>query len=178
MTERLAGLKEKAFVKYKTERLIIREIKESDVSHLIEMNNNLNVMKYIATSGFNPTSAEIELTSVHNQKKYYRKYQGFGLWMIQTTHDTVGWISLKYNNDLGSYELGYRLKEKDWYKGYAIEACKGLLEYIGKLEVSQIQAVALKGNTGSIAVMKKMGMSYYKKCHIYNEDVVVYRYVV
>ena len=171
-------MKEKASVKYKTERLIIREIKEEDVSHLIEMNNNPNVMKYITTSGFNPTSAEIELTSVYNQKKYYKKFQGFGLWMIQTTHDTVGWISLKYNSDLGSYELGYRLKEKDWYKGYATEACKGLLEYIGKLDISQIQSVAIQANRNSIAVMKKIGMIYYKNSYIYNEDVVVYRYLV
>ncbi|MBI9012145.1 MAG: GNAT family N-acetyltransferase [Clostridiales bacterium] len=165
-------------MKYKTERLIIREIKEGDVSHLIEMDNNPNVMKYITTSGFNPTSAEIELTSIHNQKKYYKKFQGFGLWMIQTTADTIGWISLKYNSDLESYELGYRLKESEWNKGYATEACKGLLEYIRKLDISQIQAVAVPANRGSIAVMKKIGMIYTKNSNIYNEDVVVYRYVV
>ena len=178
MTERLDGLREKASVKYKTERLIIREIREDDMSHLIEMNNNPNVMKYISTSGFNPSSAESELDSIHRQKKYYKKFQGFGLWMIQTIDDTVGWISLKYNSDLGSYELGYRLKEKDWSKGYATEACMGLLKYIDKLDVSEVQAVAVLDNESSIGVMKKIGMSYYKDSHIYNEDVVVYKYVV
>ena len=175
---RWVGLKHQVSVKYRTKRLIVRDIKDEDIVHLIEMNNNPKVMKYISSSGFNPTSAEEEKKSIIKQKKYYKKHQGFGLWMIQDVHDTVGWISLKYNSDLKAYELGYRLKEKEWHKGYATEACIGLFDYIKKLDVKEVQAVVMPDNNASIGVMKKIGMTYFKKTSIYNEDVIVYKGVL
>ncbi len=162
---------------FHTERLRVREINKTDIGHLLEMNNNPNVMAYISTSGFNPSSAEAELKSVIKQQKYYKKHAGFGLWMIDTPLDTVGWISYKYNGDLDGFELGYRLKESYWSKGYMTEACMGLIDYLRKYDVRTFYAVALKENTGSTHVMNKIGMTYYKKDHLYNENVVIYKYV-
>lgn len=141
------------------------------------MNNNPNVMKYIS-SDFNPTSASIEAEAIIKQKKYYRKFHDFGLWMIQEKDKTIGWISIKYNSDLKAYELGYRLKECEWGRGIVTEACLGMLDYLEKIGVHDFQAVAMVANTASISVMKKIGMTYLKTTTMYNEEVVIYKGVL
>lgn len=161
---------------FHTERLVIRQIAEDDLAHLLEMNNNPNVMKFISTSGFNPSSASEELKSIKKQQLYYKKHQNYGLWMIDAPYDTVGWISLKYNGDLNGFELGYRLKEKAWGKGYATEACLGLIKYAAFFGVKTIYAVAVKENTASIHVMKKIGMTFKRTDYCYDEIVEVYGY--
>jgi len=176
--ERLVGLKELISVKYRTKRLVVRKILKSDVTHLLEMNNNPKVMKYIATAGFNPTSATIEMASIVKQKKYYKKHADFGMWMIQFGSKTIGWISLKYNSDLKNYELGYRLKESAWGNGYITEACFGLIEYVRKIRVKEFKAIAMNGNKSSVNIMKKIGMTYSDTAKMYNEDVVVYKYTL
>jgi len=162
-------------MRFSTERLIIRDIRESDLEHLLEMNNNPAVMRYIATGGFNPTSAKEELKAIQRQLKYYKKHEHTGLWMIDTTFDTIGWISIKYNEDLKGYELGYRLKERYWSNGYATEACEGLIEYISRFNINSLYAVALNTNYASTRVMEKIGMKMDHRGHLLNDNVLVYK---
>lgn len=156
--------------------MFVREILESDLPHLLEMNNNHKVMQYISTEGFNPTSASIEAASIKKQKKYYKKYADFGMWMIQIKSKTIGWISLKYNSDLKNYELGYRLKESAWGHGYVTEACFGLIEYVRKNEVKGFESLAMVDNKSSINVMEKIGMTHSDTLKMHNKNVVVYKY--
>jgi len=159
---------------YTTERLIARKINKDDVGHLLEMNNNPKVMKYISSKDFNPVSAQEEMSSINRQIAYYKKYQSFGLWMIETPSDSIGWISLKYNNDLQGYEVGYRLKETYWGSGYCTEAVKGAIHYAKKVGVKKVYAVAMVDNMASISVMKKVGMTFEEDGHLYNEKVKIY----
>lgn len=162
-------------MRFNTDRLRVRDIRQDDLEHLLEMNNNPAVMRYISTQGFNPTSAEEELQSIQRQLKYYKKYEHTGLWMIDTTFDTIGWLSIKYNDDLKGYELGYRLKERYWSKGYATEACMGLIDHVSNFGIQVIYAVAVDNNYASTRVMEKIGMRFDHRGHLYNENVLVYR---
>lgn len=159
---------------FKTNRLTIRKIKTDDLEHLLEMNNNYNVMKDISTLEFYPSSAKRELESINKQQTYYKENLGFGLWMIDNEVDTIGWISLKLNPEIKEYEIGYRIKEKYWRKGYTTEAGLKILEYAKSKGIKKVSAVALERNVGSTAVMKKIGMTFSHYDFLYGEHVVVY----
>lgn len=63
----------------------------------------------------------------------------------------------------GETEVGYVLHKKFWGKGVASEAVTVLLEYARKnIDVDYIIAYADAGNIGSLRVMEKCGMSFYK----------------
>ena len=56
-------------------------------------------------------------------------------------------------------EVGYRINMKYQKKGYALEAVHALLSYLFKeMNVHKLIAVCLVKNTGSWALMEKLGM--------------------
>ncbi len=163
---------------FKTDRLIIREIKESDVEHLHQMNNNENVMKYINTKAFENKPIEKAIESVNKWTSYYKENPGFGLFMVDLKDEPIGWVCLRYLEGLEGYELGYRFKEKHWKKGYASEASKVLIDYaFNEKNIKSISAVAIEANIGSTSVMKKVGMSFNRTDFLYDENVVIYSIV-
>ena len=64
-------------------------------------------------------------------------------------------------------EIGWRFKQASWGHGYATEAALALCdELIKQDDVKAISATALKDNTASIKIMKKLGLQFIKTIHI------------
>ncbi|MCH4886011.1 GNAT family N-acetyltransferase [Acidaminobacter sp. JC074] len=160
---------------YTTERLVIRPIEESDAKYLYEMNNDPEVMRYISTGPFKGTDMTKVLETIQKRQAYYKEHPGFGLWMIDYNDQPAGWLILRLNEEVGGYEIGYRLRKAFHKLGIMTEACLGLLDYARSLNVDEIYAVALRDNKASIGVMKKIGMTFDRQDNLYNEDVDVYR---
>ena len=60
-------------------------------------------------------------------------------------------------------EIGWRFKQASWGHGYATEAALALCdELIKQDDVKAISATALKDNTASINIMKKLGLQFIK----------------
>lgn len=161
------------FTQLETDRLIIREVKITDVNDLFEMDSNPNVHKYIERKPLKTIEEEEKVVNIL-QNQY--KQNGIGRWALELkkTGEVIGWAGFKfYSESLNShknfYELGYRLKEKHWGKGYTTEACKKILEY-GFNEFSLTFACALidERNTASKNVAQKLGFKYINT-FIYNE---------
>lgn len=58
-------------------------------------------------------------------------------------------------------DIGWRLKRNAWGKGYATEAAKSCLKYATEeLNLNEIYSIASTPNIKSIAIMKKIGMTY------------------
>lgn len=157
-----------------TKRLTVRPINEEDLIYLLEMNNDYDTMQFIS-SQFQLTSANQECQSIKKQIAYYKENPGFGLWMLDTDEDTIGWVSLKYNEHVKGYEIGYRLRKAFWNKGYATEAVAGVLDYAKEKELECVYAVAMKTNVASLKVMQKVGMTFDREDYLYNEYVYVYK---
>ena len=54
-----------------------------------------------------------------------------GRWAIHTTSEMVfsGWCGLKYWPEVDEIDLGYRLMQKVWGKGFATEAAQHTLDH-------------------------------------------------
>ena len=83
----------------------------------------------------------------------------------------AGLIHEALNPKNSNIEVGYRLHQKYWNKGYATELATAFIAWgFNKFHLNQIVAFCKEGNVRSSHVMKKCGLTYDGK-HLYNQQV-------
>lgn len=150
-------------LKLETNRLYLRPINEEDDQNFFEMDSNPKVHIFL---GNNPvTSIEQSREKIKGVLQQYKDYGVGRLAMIKKdTGEFVGWSGLKFERELRKefdyYDLGYRLNEKFWGKGFATEAAKASLEYGFKdLKLKEICAAADVNHTVSNKILKNIGLN-------------------
>ncbi len=148
-----------------TERLILRELGSKDARDFFELNNDPQVLRYTGDEPFN------SLSEAEDFLKNYSHYSehGFGRWAIIRKEDDefLGWCGLKFNEE-NSVDIGFRIYQKYWGKGYATEAARKSLEIgFSQFGLKEIIGRTAKENVGSVRVLEKIGMKYFKngECH-------------
>lgn len=149
-----------------TERLILREVIETDVDGFFELDSNPDVHNYL---GNRPIKTKTEADNIirHIRKQY--KENGIGRWAIEDKKTTafLGWTGLKLekeniNNHLDYYDLGCRIIAKYWGQGIALESSKTCLKYgFEHLKLPTIYAAAQIENLASNAILKKLGFFFH-----------------
>jgi RimJ/RimL family protein N-acetyltransferase len=150
-----------------TERLCIRWLTEEDVPHLVEMDSDPEVMRYITlTTTANPEDSRNWVRSLY--ERYYEAGSRYGLFAAEekATGEFVGWFALRpalhyrfaveveFREE--ELEVGYRFRRKFWGRGLATEGTRALVEYgFADPLVNAIVAVALVENRASTRVMEK-----------------------
>jgi ribosomal-protein-alanine N-acetyltransferase len=137
-------------IEIKTERLVVKKIKNSDKERLVTLLGDFNVSKTLGTVAYPYTIIDAEkwLETTKNQE--------FNL-NIFLNDSLIGGVGLRLDED-EFYELGYWLGADYWGQGYGTEAVKGLLDCaISKLQSPKIKANVDKENTTSAKVLEKMG---------------------
>jgi ribosomal-protein-alanine N-acetyltransferase len=146
-----------------TERLIIKNLEDSDLSDLFELDSCSEVYKFFD----NQTSKTIEESKVWLdwiKNQYILK--GIEVCAVFRKEDFcfIGLCGLRIKTDLFSdnqerYELVYRFMKKHWGKGYATEASKAWISYaVETLKIKHVFAEIDPENSNSIAVAEKLGM--------------------
>ena len=161
-----------------TDRLLLREMKMSDAEKLYEMECNPNVHKYLWNKPI--TSIEEVYKYIEMVRDQYVKNE-IGRFVVieKESNELMGWAGLKYNtemvnNKVNFYDIGYRLNEKFWGKGYASEASFAWLDYgFNVMKINVIQAAAHADNIGSNKILKKIGL---KMTENYLEDGVYWNW--
>lgn len=142
-----------------TSRILLRETTPNDAKAVFDLNNDPEVIKYTGDPPFSSIgAARLFLKSYDHFEKYQR-----GRWAVcdKMTNEFLGWCGLKYHEDNGENDLGYRLYKKEWNKGYTTEASHLALQYgFRRLGLDSIIARADKANGASLKVMQKLGLSY------------------
>ena len=146
-----------------TDRLLLRPLDFSDAEGMFRLDSNANVHKYL---GNNPVKSIEEsnhyIENVRNQ--YLQNGTGRFAVILKDTHDFIGWCGIKFitepeNNHVNFYEIGYRLTEKHWGKGYGYESAKAWLDYgFEKMNIKTIYASAHADNVRSNRILRKIGM--------------------
>lgn len=145
---------------FKTERLGIRNWQDTDLPTFIEMCASPEVMKYFPSTS--PPEKTVELVR-RMQAQYEKKGYAYLPVELLETQEFIGFIGIM-DQDYGEYlpafvDIGWRLKESAWGKGYATEGAQAWMDFaFEKLELSEIYSVATMGNLGSQRVMQKLGM--------------------
>lgn len=158
-----------------TERLRLRQLAEQDMEKFYELESDPEVMRYIR--GGKPRSYEQVRQKLQDNIDYYQKYPLFGVWavIIKESEDFAGWVCLKHLDQTPDLEVGYRLLQKFWRKGYASEATEAVIRYGFEIcHLEKIYAVAQPENIASTGVMHKIGMQALGKAFHYETEVLKY----
>lgn len=149
-------------IQLETERLLIREIQETDLEDFFEMDSDPAVHVYIDQS---PVKSKEEMAEIIQliQKQYVEN--GIGRWAVldKETGEMLGWCGLKFyreplNGHSNIYEHGYRFKQKHWGKGFATESSKTILKWgFENLNIHHIYAITDPNNNNSMHVLGKLG---------------------
>jgi len=147
-----------------TERLTLRRFTTDDADLLIELDSDAAVMRYL--TGGSPTAPEIvRERHLPNIIAGYEKWRGdLGLFAAHEKDGGafIGWFCLRPEpqGPLDEAELGYRLRQAAWGKGYATEGSRALLgKAFTGLGVRMVWAETMAVNHGSRNIMEKLEMT-------------------
>jgi len=148
-------------MKFETERLRIRYLKNSDKKDLIKNINNLEVSKWLLVVAYPYKSKDAKGWISYCQKQDKKKKRDaydFGI-ELKEEKKIIGGIGInKIDNFQGTASVGYWLGKEYWRKGYGSEALNEILKFaFNKLKLRRIEARVFSGNPSSGKLLKKFG---------------------
>lgn len=168
-------------------RLSYHFVTAQDADFLYQVDQDEAVMEFI-NGGKKTSQEEIHDIYLPRLAAYADPARGWGIWRVvlnDTFQQDIGWILSRpmgfftTQRDDSNIELGWRFKQLAWGHGYATEAARQVMQTIQSTNnIQRFSAIALEGNLASIAIMKKLGMTF-SHTHLYQDDlfdeeVVVY----
>ncbi|MEU0336703.1 GNAT family N-acetyltransferase [Streptomyces sp. NPDC006193] len=144
----------------RTERLLLRAWRETDLAPWAAMNTDPEVRRYLPGI---PTREQSDATVARFQAEIDRR--GWGWWAVEVvrTGEFIGFTGLDPVEDAMPFtgvEAGWRLARSAWGHGYATEAARAAVAFgFGSLALPEILAVTTAANLRSRAVMRRIGMS-------------------
>ena len=149
-----------------TDRLILRDLQESDLPALIAMNQDSDVMQYFPKPYSQAESLRL-YQGIQDEVKAY----GYSLWAVEekTSQEFIGLVGL-HHSDLRIFagkeavEIGWRLRKEFWNRGYATEAAQACLDFaFQQAGLSEVYSFTSLLNQPSQKVMQKLGMEFVKE---------------
>ena len=147
-----------------TERLILRDLKRTDVKGIQINANNIKIAKYIPPFPYPYSLKDAKNFISHcikESKKKPRENYEFCI-ELKSENKVIGMIGItKVDRFQGTCTIGYWLGEKYWRQGIISEALKTLIGFsFNKLKLRRINIEAFRDNKASNDLIKKIGFIY------------------
>jgi RimJ/RimL family protein N-acetyltransferase len=146
--------------RHETPRLILRDWREEDWSAFWRVTNTPAVMRWLGG-----VVDEAGRAAVRARLESYQADHGHTFWVVERRDDgaVLGFCGLKRSNQAGGpqgmMEVGWRLREDAWGKGYAKEAAAASLDLaFDRFGADEVIALTVQGNTASWGLMLRLGM--------------------
>ncbi|MFA5857297.1 MAG: GNAT family N-acetyltransferase [Candidatus Pacearchaeota archaeon] len=149
-------------MKLKTQRLLLREIDDKDLSELVRNANNLNVSRYLEKMPYPYTEENgkgfIKHCLVGFKKDQKEDYE----FVIEFQGKFIGMISLmRVDQFQETCTMGYWIGEDYWRKGIVFEAASEIIRFgFEDLKLRRINIEAYTENIASNELIKKLGFNY------------------
>jgi RimJ/RimL family protein N-acetyltransferase len=162
-----------------TSRLQLSLMTLNDSALLFELDQDERVMHFL-NGGNKTTQHHIDTIMLPRLVQYLNPPKGWGLWKVHAldcdandqhglSGEYLGWVLVRPMHFFTqaqphNLELGWRFKHICWGKGYATEAAKAVMDAVSEPnDVTHVSAIAVEENIASIAIMKKLGMTFQHK---------------
>lgn len=149
---------------FTSERLGFRVLQEEDLDVMHGIFSDPVVMEFFPSVMTRDQTIEF----IKRMQRLYeeRAHCFFGVEVL-SAEELIGFIGLGYSDFESDFtpvvDIGWRLAQKAWGKGYATEGAERCLLYAKeKLGMKKMHAIAPKINIKSIKVMQKTGLEYVK----------------
>ncbi|WBB78915.1 GNAT family N-acetyltransferase [Micromonospora sp. WMMD882] len=157
-----------------TGRLRLRRFTPADLDHLVELDADPEVMRYL-TNG-RPTPATVVRDELLPRVlAEYDRTPGLGRWaaVSRADGDFLGWFALDPppGDDPTEAELGYRLRRAAWGRGLATEGARALVRYaFDQLGLRRVRAETMAVNVRSRRVLERAGLRLVRTFHLTWDD--------
>lgn len=147
-----------------SERLTLRFFAAADADLLIELDSDPAVVRYLTGGAPTPPEEVHDLVIPSILAGYERWGHDLGLFAAYEKDGGafIGWFCLRplRSGPREEAELGYRLRQAAWGRGYATEVSQALLaKGFGELGIRTVWAETMTVNRPSRNVMEKLGMT-------------------
>ncbi len=159
-----------------TERLLLRQRHDDDLSAILEMDADPEVMRFIG-DGQPPDPAEHE--RLVRERIHTDFGEGLGYWSAfprNRPEEFLGYVQLTAMPGYGDIEIGYRFRNAVWGLGLAPEAANACIEHAFRTRtLPEVVAVVHPDNVRSQRVLVKLGFTAAGRRHAYGADLLLYR---
>lgn len=170
MRGRLAGVDDvrTGEVLLTTQRLVLRSWRPDDLPTFADLNADPEVMRYLGDA----LSTE-QATGLADgiQERFLQR--GFGMLPVERRSDGafLGICGINYTPWYPDEEIGWRFAREHWGQGYATESAAAWMQWAFiELGVSRLISVTDLPNERSIAVMKRLGMTFDHEADLEDEE--------
>lgn len=159
-----------------TERLVLREFRESDIEVYSRMLADPEIVRYLLPGGplgRHDAWRHMAMLAGHWQLK------GFGHWAVEVkeTGQFIGRAGLWFPDGWPDYEVGWTIDRAAWGNGYATEAARPALHHARHtLGVAHVISLILPENVRSIRVSEKLGGHLEKRAVHAGRETLFYKY--
>jgi [ribosomal protein S5]-alanine N-acetyltransferase len=139
-----------------TERLILRQMNDSDAEAFYELYSEPDVPRYLDWDG--PGSVDVSKMVIEYFNEQYRKRESIR-WAIvsRESNKLIGTSVLCGFSRNSIASVGYDLAKPEWGKGYMQEALKAVLKFAEEdLQLHRIEAEVRPENEASQKLLKRM----------------------
>ncbi|KGO92428.1 GNAT family N-acetyltransferase [Flavobacterium subsaxonicum] len=147
-----------------TNRLYYRELQPTDDEAMFALDSNPEVHRYLGNKPV--TTIEQSRDMIENIRQQYVN-NGIGRMaaILKETDEFIGWVGLKLERNVNGrdqfYDIGYRLLQEHWGKGYATEANLFFRDYaFNNLKIQVLNATALTAHKASCRILEKTGLVF------------------
>ena len=145
-------------MRLETQRLLLRELRTSDLDAIHEYASDPIVVKYMTFGPITIQDSKNFIAKALSKQKAEPKTD-FTLGITLKENDSIiGGCGLTIVSEIQA-NIGYILNKHFWGKGYATETAKALTEYgFRELGLHRVYATCDPDNDASIRVLEKVGM--------------------
>lgn len=156
-----------------TDRLILREFRQSDLDAFAAMTADPEVMHFFDDQTLSRAQCwrQMALFSGHWQLR------GYGLWAVELkqTGEFIGRIGLWEPEGWPGTEVGWALARAHWGKGYATEAARASIKFgFEHVGASELISLIDEENLASIKVAQRLGMTLRERMTFHEKLTLVF----
>jgi RimJ/RimL family protein N-acetyltransferase len=145
-----------------TDRLILRNWRDEDRDAYLATCNTDAVTRHL-----NGPATEEDIDAAFGRIAKCQAERGFSFWAIERKSDgaLLGYCGLRICDDLerpvhGELEIGWRLREDAWGRGYAHEAASAALDWAwANLDTERVVSFTVPANEASWRLMERLKMT-------------------
>ena len=147
-----------------TDRLVIREFNLDDAEAVLHFNSE-EVTRYTGDAGLCNTVNDAENIIKNIWLTEYKQF-GFARWavVLKASNQVIGFCGFKNDSRIKAIDIGYRLHQDFWGKGYATEANQACIEYAkNHMDLDIVYGEVVDVNLGSVNIIEKLGMTFIRQ---------------
>ncbi len=158
-----------------TERLILREIIETDAEFILDLLNQPSFIKYIGDRNVRSVEQSRDFIESRFTKSYAEN--GFGLYLVELKKQQtpIGICGFVKRDTLPDADIGFAFLPQFCGKGYALESAEASMKFgKEKLNLKRVLAITTQNNESSGKLLGKIGFTFKRLMDIDNEKLKLF----